>query len=348
MLQRIGAPTLANSIWDTGLVVIYAALLSFLATVSADEPVPPRDAGTVKAPELVPQAPTYAQPSRILLGKEFRSVRLVGNDQLFQEVRAVLLSGYDLDWESCSLRDIASDVADKTSIQVRVDYRALEDIGFDIDSMPITSNLSDMQLNSGLRKCLEDLDLSYVADDEGILITSKDVADSVFEPRFYPLTTTTDASLLINALYNCFAPPTWSVVGGAGAIDLISGDMGRGLVITQTQQVHEEILGFFMNLDRAAWQPLAGGEEPGSFVRVYRIADKRLQKDLHATLLIMCQASLGADYDATATITVVGDSLVIQSRSRATQVMAGELLGAITGTATPPAIQPLGTSGGIF
>ena len=100
--------------------------------------------------------------------------------------------------------------------------------------------------------------------------------------------------------------------------------------------------------DRAAWQPLAGGEEPGSFVRVYRIADKRLQKDLHATLLIMCQASLGADYDATATITVVGDSLVIQSRSRATQVMAGELLGAITGTATPPAIQPLGTSGGIF
>lgn len=312
-----------------------------LGTVSADETSPVPLIGPHTPHEQTKQSLNYAQPSMLLLEKEYRFVRLVGDDQSFQAVRAVLDHKYDLRWEACSLREIVSDIEDHTSLRVKLDYRSIDDFGIDIDSLQMSADLSDVPLTVGLRRLLKDFDLAYVINDDGFVITTTEVADSTVEPRFYPITAATNAPQLIHAIYNAFAPPTWAIVGGAGAIDLICGEMGRGLVITQSQKTHEDIAKFFVNLDRAAWPDAANDDDPVRFVRVYRIEDKTLRDELRTSLLGMCAESLGEECDTTASITAIGDCLVIQSRSRKLHTAAGELLGAITGTssaATPSLI----------
>ncbi len=71
-------------------------------------------------------------------------------------------------------------------VEIQLDYRALEDAGVGSDT-PLTRNVKDMSVGAALRLLLGDLDLTYLIQDEMILITTQDKAETALITRTYPV-----------------------------------------------------------------------------------------------------------------------------------------------------------------
>ncbi len=72
-------------------------------------------------------------------------------------------------------------------IQIEVDTQALEDESVDVTSETITKDLSGISLRSGLRLMLGDLNLTYVIDNEVLMITSQEKAEETLVTKVYPV-----------------------------------------------------------------------------------------------------------------------------------------------------------------
>lgn len=304
---------------------------------------PPAPAPAAVAVSRVVHPP---QPSRLLLEQRYRSIRLVGDDAAFRRIEEACERLVSQDLLESPLRDVAALLADRSGIAVRIDGPALDDAGLDMDTTVVTAHLADVPLKAGLREVLKGMGLECVLDEIGIVITTKEVAEQMLEPRFYPLTATTDAGQVIDVLHNAVEPNSWNVVGGSGSVDVLYGDIGRGLVVGQSQRVHEKILEMLANLDRAAWPEPQGRGPAAPVVRVYRVDDARVREDLGAKLVALCRDAAAVGAEDAARISVVGDSLVVLSGSRAVHVMAAELIAAISGRHEQAANPPVVLGGG--
>jgi hypothetical protein len=69
-------------------------------------------------------------------------------------------------------------------------------------------------------------------------------------------------------------------------------------------------------------------------VRAYPVADPVVRESAAEQLVGICNDSLPRAADPQATVDVVGDSLVVRSRSRAFHVMAAQVLAALQGVDT--------------
>ncbi len=133
---------------------------------------------------------------------------------------------------------------------------------------------------------LRDLDLKFIVRDEVLLVTTAAQAETIMLIRVYPVGDLIDHGAddavdaptpeeLIETISTTVAPTTWSEVGGAGAIK----SAGQGnLVVTQTEEVHEQIRDFFVALrkagalERAQAKESAAASDPNKlFVAMYRV-----------------------------------------------------------------------------
>ncbi len=139
----------------------------------------------------------------------------------------------------------------KIEIQIDIRCRCLVDVGMGTDT-PITRNLRGISLGRTLRLMLHDLDLTYVIQDEVLLITTPKIANTRQVTRVYPLdglvrvresrgSRQLDCDRLVKALKTVVAPKTWAEVGGPGAISVIPAGPARCLVVRQCDPVHEQI-----------------------------------------------------------------------------------------------------------
>ncbi|HEX4143425.1 MAG TPA: hypothetical protein VHY91_07735 [Pirellulales bacterium] len=186
----------------------------------------------------------------------------------------VLAEPTHFEYNELPLNDVVVDLKNRHHIEIQLDVKVLEEASIGIDT-PVTRNLQDVTLRSGLRLMLGALDLTYIIKDEVLLITTPDKASNELMTRIYPvgdLATPRNAALggedlkpLIAAIVATIAPTTWDEVGGPGSIVPLS--QARSLIVSQTDEVHEQITELLAGLRQARdAQPSARITILGSFV----------------------------------------------------------------------------------
>jgi hypothetical protein len=104
-----------------------------------------------------------------------------------RKIRAALEEPTTLEFEEESLEDVVQYLQDLHQIPIYVDRRELEDLGITPSEQTVTINLTGISLRSGLRLMLNQLELTYVIQDEVLKITSQELADDLLITKVYPV-----------------------------------------------------------------------------------------------------------------------------------------------------------------
>ncbi len=148
-----------------------------------------------------------------------------------------------LDYAEQPLNDVVSQLQDDYGIPIQLDHAALEAVGVRPDEQ-VTSNLHNISLRSALRLMLKKLQLTYIIQDEVLLITTPDEAEKTLKVWVYNVASIAgergvQMDALSDTILSCVATDTWAENGGGqAAIRPIKPGL---LVISQTAAVHEEI-----------------------------------------------------------------------------------------------------------
>lgn len=160
-----------------------------------------------------------------------------------------------LELTDTALEEVVAMLRDEYGIQILFDKPALEDLGIDA-TQPVNVNLRNISLQAALKLILKELELTYVANNEVLLITTQEEADTMLTVCIYPVRDLLDPNYLPtesdkkrgtpaelipikNALITTVAGDTWAENGG-GEAEIRALRPGL-LVISQTQAVHEDI-----------------------------------------------------------------------------------------------------------
>lgn len=292
----------------------------------------------------------HRQVSRLPLQREYRSRPLINNaNAAAQERINELLERVPepMAFNESPLRDVAERLSEVLGVPVDVDSRALEDLGIDLD-MPLTFSSRGKKGHAILRRMLGPLDLAWIVQDEVLLVTTKEKVEENLEVRLYCLPSGYEcdgSSLqpLIDLVQSTVAADTWDTVGGPAAIRLLDIGPATQLVVSTTHDVHREIEGLLRGLHEQAMAEFGGPEDPGGkapAVRVHHVADARAREDLATKLAELCNASLPANADPEARVTVLGESLAVQSGSPEFHALAGQIIRAVNGEQVPDFVAP--------
>jgi hypothetical protein len=177
-----------------------------------------------------------------------QELRLRGDEAVIERA---LAQPTQLEFAEKPLRDVVEYLKNHYDIEMQLDKKALEDVGINSDS-PVTINIKGISLRSALRLMLRRLSLTWIVQDEVLLITTPeefesrvttkvlDVADIVVcrDSNDKPWD---DYDTLINMITSTIKPTTWDSVGGPGNIAPANLGSAKALVISQTDDVHSQI-----------------------------------------------------------------------------------------------------------
>jgi uncharacterized membrane protein YgcG len=148
-----------------------------------------------------------------------------------------------LDFTERPLNDVVNALQEQYEIPIQVDHTALKAIGTQEDE-PISVNIHNVSLRAALRLMLQTKQLTYLIQDEVLLITTPEEAERRLQVCVYNVSSIVGHSepqleALIDMLQSCIATETWAENGG-GEAEIRPLKPGL-LVISQTAAVHEEI-----------------------------------------------------------------------------------------------------------
>ncbi len=162
-----------------------------------------------------------------------------------------------LEFQETPLQDVVDFLQDHHGIEIHINVKALEDAAVSSDT-PVTFQSKHSTLRSALRLMLGGLDLAFDIHDDVLQIATKEYADAMLCTRTYPvndLVEPSDYDVLVKAITRVVRPTSWDEVGGPATI--VAMKSVRSLVVSQTQQNHDEILAFLRSL-RSARDATAG------------------------------------------------------------------------------------------
>jgi hypothetical protein len=268
------------------------------------------------------------------------------------------------------LQQVVADIQTAYGIPVQLDTPALDEIGLGLDE-PVTAKLHNISLQSALRLMLKALQLTYVVQDEVILITTPEEAESALLTCVYDVrgmmrgANSMSMDELIDTIVSCVATNTWAENGGGESeIRPLAGGL---LVISQTHGVHEEVRSLLASIRQMRGEPTRGGEamlehnddlgrvvtQSYMFQLRTRLNDETMQNRVRELIIAsLPDAKWGARLEdgQAVGITVFGDRIVVRHLPTV-QEQVEELLGD-AGIARPASSQDLrgrgGTSGGGF
>lgn len=185
----------------------------------------------------------------------------LSGDEKADNIRKALESPTQIEFNETPLEDIVDYLKAYHRIEIQIDRRALSDVGIGTDT-PVTLNVRGITLKAALRIMLRDLCLTYMIQNEVLLITTPEYAECRLETKVYPVAdlvlcagaaespegggTMADFDSLIDLLTSTAKPTTWDEVGGPGTIAPF--EAGLCIVVSQTQEVHEEIEAVFKKI----------------------------------------------------------------------------------------------------
>jgi RNA polymerase sigma factor (sigma-70 family) len=188
---------------------------------------------------------------------EDSSYDVVPRSESERKIRAALQEPTSLDLFDVPLEEAVDTIERLHNFPIELDEKALLDIGVDTSS-PVKANYHGMSLRSALRLMLRDLELTYIIEDEYMLITTEEEQEVRLSTRIYPIRPqwNVQTAELIDAITYAIKSDTWDHAGGPGTIK----PLGNNLIISQSYHVHEEIKSLLRQLDRAAqMQPQQAG-----------------------------------------------------------------------------------------
>ncbi|MCB9873377.1 MAG: hypothetical protein H6821_04290 [Planctomycetaceae bacterium] len=235
-------------------------------------------------------------------GAKEKFLYMLGEDEATRALLNALEQPLTVEFKDESLRDVVEFLAEKLHIPIVIDTRALEDFGIDT-SVPISGSFTKSPVRFVLARLLNDIELTYIIRDEVVQITTPECCECQLDIALYPVRdlvevaaahpgdlpgANCDFDSLRQVITSTIAPDTWDEVGGPGAVEPLL--PVPTLMISQTQQVHEEILGLLTDLRQAKKQStvVANATDPDAhFVRSYNVNNEIASPDEIATL-VMC------------------------------------------------------------
>lgn len=160
------------------------------------------------------------------------------SEKAIEEALATPLNSGGLDFQDAPLEEVVDFLRTEYEMEMQIDERSLDELGLSPDD-PVNVNLRNISVEAALNILLRPMDLTYIIDNEVLLIVSEEEAATRFEVRAYPADILgVDSSVLEELLIETVSPESWSVKHGEGAI---SSALGDRLIIRQTYAVHREI-----------------------------------------------------------------------------------------------------------
>jgi len=255
-------------------LMVWSVVFGFLATASlyAAEPKEPKQKRT-KAPVEKPQLQRSddpfsagAKPAK-LSGDPFsagaKPAKLSAKKPAKPAVKEVWLGGHvaaieealakptELDFTETPLQDVIDYLKQCHRIEIKIDNRALGDVGIGTDS-PVTVNLKGVSLRAALNLMLRELNLTWTIQDEVLAITTPEEEENHLLTRLYDVADLVvcrddhdqlwdDYDALIDIITATIKPTTWDEVGGPGSVKGSTLGTARVLVVGQTYRTHGEV-----------------------------------------------------------------------------------------------------------
>jgi hypothetical protein len=156
-----------------------------------------------------------------------------------------------LNYADQALQDVVSDLQDEYGIPIHIDKTALEEAGIGPDS-PVTMSLHNISLRSALKLILRHLQLTWIIEDEVLMITTKESAEKNLDMCVYNMQGLVDVAdpksvkALIDVICSCVATDTWAANGGGHAeVQPLPSGL---LVVSQTEAVQEDVSALLNNI----------------------------------------------------------------------------------------------------
>ena len=220
----------------------------------------------------VPGPPPAGPEGRPAPGPE-RIVYELSVRQAEQRTRQALARPVSVGFRDTPLHAAIAFLRKSCRIPIRLDSRALDKVGTRTDER-VSLEVSEISLRSVLRLMLRELDLTYLIHHRALTVTTAEEADRYLTTRVYPVrdivarrvrpgVTTYDLDALAEGILYTVAPETWKDVGGLGSISVDDSGRVKSLVITQTDDGHDQTAAILRALRSLAQQALEGnGIEP--------------------------------------------------------------------------------------
>ncbi|WP_425617650.1 STN domain-containing protein [Anatilimnocola sp. NA78] len=151
------------------------------------------------------------------------------------------------------LREALDHIAQKSGLAIKLSKK-IEDAGVQPDQ-PVTIKVQNITLNSALNLMLADLNLTTTIQNETLVITTIEDAQSPENmiTRVYPVKDLLDAGNdydpLIELITSTLEPDSWQDVGGPGSISGF--ENSASLVTSQRRDIHQRIGALLMTLRQA-------------------------------------------------------------------------------------------------
>ncbi|MGD9648158.1 MAG: hypothetical protein AB7U73_20780, partial [Pirellulales bacterium] len=154
--------------------------------------------------------------------KEFATVDLAILKPKEKDIMKALDDDTTLDFVETPLTEVVQYLEDLHKIQIELDIAALDEAGIPPDT-PITRNLSGISLRSALRLILSEHDLTYIIDNEVLMITTTEEAQNKLVTKVYPV-----ADLVV-PIQSMMGGGGMGMMGGMGGMGGMMGGMGGGM-----------------------------------------------------------------------------------------------------------------------
>ena len=251
--------------------------------------------------------------------------------------------------DEAPLRDLSHWVATTYKIPVEVDIRALEDIGLDPD-IPLTCRHSGTRpLRAILSSTLSPLNLTFIVQNNALLITTKESGFENSVVAHYPLPTSIvngqDIQRIVDLIQSMIAPDTWDVVGGQGAIRPIP--EANEFVVRAALDTHlaiRDMLRSGYDNDLEPPQQI-GADTRTTIIRTYTLAESSTE-DLPQWIHDTTNGALGSLGDPEAKVSLHAGRIVVESTSRPFHVFVAELIRSVNGISWVEQATPIGGMGG--
>lgn len=158
----------------------------------------------------------------------------------------LLASKVTLEFNEVPLREVLQSLSERLKTPIVLNGRDFEDEGIDT-ATPVTVNLKDVTLRSGLALILGPLSAIVVKRHEVLVVTTPIAAEQWMERRIYdvrdlarrdaPQDADQKQDPVSDIIATTVAPNTWSSQGGKGVVKIVDG----ALVILQTAEQHQQI-----------------------------------------------------------------------------------------------------------
>jgi len=169
-----------------------------------------------------------------------------------QAVRAALRKNVTLEFQETPLGDVIDDFRGQFGINIVTDQRALRDQGIDLGS-PVNLSVKEIRFESALKLILSQFELHAFQDSEVLLITGGERSARMFTRVYLSAGVVWGDEFelegFLEMVRNTVASATWQENGGEGRLDL--GPFGHTIVVTQTPEVHGQVVELFTQLREA-------------------------------------------------------------------------------------------------